>query len=323
MFNHCIKIALLACMFAVPSFAVSEERPLRFIALDGGGFIMQSALMTFARIEHSTGKPIAWLVDGFLGMSSGAIIAAKLCAPKEKTFINIHGANPRVQPKWSAAALRDDFAWSFPYYFWASSLGNSNGLAQTLQLEMGHGFMSDAISRLMIASYNTHSDTTSLFDSNDFERDLHIWNAAQSSVSIGVSKFGIEWSSGPSTAHYKSGVEEPGWIDPGFAPSHRPMWELLATKLSAEYPHRKIFIYSFGHGYEMLDGKTLPIRSWKQDNVEIIRFQPDYRNETLGTFQLHMILPPVLSLVSLVESYAEHILHSPEYLRMVEEMQKD
>ena len=59
------------------------SRPLRVLAIDGGGIRGILAVMVLAELERRTGKPVAELFDFIAGTSTGALVALGLTVPDE------------------------------------------------------------------------------------------------------------------------------------------------------------------------------------------------------------------------------------------------
>jgi len=321
-----IKYFLLFSLSTTPIIslqvaAAEVQKPLIFLCLEGGGMHMCAALETIRRIEDICGFPISDGVDGIIGLSSGAVIAAHLLAP-----------NNLGQARWSAEKLKE----ALPNMFINGALGSAFGgrlsscslgtLKTTgahFKESIGDAFMQQALKRLLIVSYNSHEKKSGVIDSHEkAHHNVPIWNAAEASVSIVAQVMGIELSSGPTAIQFGTDYLSPGWIDGGLGP-HDPLYKILADKLIEEYPKREIIIYSFAGGYfPLTEVSPSPVTKLEHGKVTIVCFQAIYKDIAPTSFWLNtwylMLLNPSSYNIANIEAhfFSKELLNSPEYLAM-------
>jgi|GEM_PF-3615237 len=315
--------ALCLFVFSTTLTAAQREEPIVYLSLEGGGMHMVAALETIRRIEQAANRPISELVDGIIGLSSGAVIAAHLLVPNEEG-----------KAKWSAENLKKEFSSTLVNGALGSALGGSisnffGSKVKTFRTlfneNLGNISMKESLKRLIIISYNSQTKTQGVFDSRDERHHkIPIWNIAQASVSTVANKMGIEWSAGPTTIQFDTDSLSPGWIDGGYG-LHEPIYELLANKLTQECPEREVVIYSFGSGSSSFKGSSKPdfaVATWKKNNISIVRFQPIYNDIDPTWLNIDnwylMLLNPRPNNIDTIERhfFSEELLNSAEYAAM-------
>ena len=251
-----------------------EQRPLIYISLEGGGMHMSPALEVLAQLESRHQRPIAELVDGIIGLSSGAIIGAHLLAPNCKYLARELKSELPCMLKEGAKGSAMNGALT---YFFGDKFFNFETLYKR---NLGEVCMKDAHGHLLIAAYNRENNLTKIFDSHEeSDANIGIWNLAQASGAISNS-IGIELAWGATTIRCGDQLS-PGWVDAGLEPEEqrRPLYESLARKLENSYPYRRIFIFSFGNGSTTFGGniyKESPITILQVGNIVVSRFIPIY-----------------------------------------------
>src|SRR5690349_4100610 len=131
----------------------AQSRPIRVLALDGGGIRGVIPATVLAELERRCNKPIAALFDLIAGTSTGGILALGLTAPD--------AANPG-QPRHSANDLVALYAQKGSVIFRRSLLhtlitlfgllGNKypvRGLEETLKSYFGDSELKDAVSEVL------------------------------------------------------------------------------------------------------------------------------------------------------------------------------
>lgn len=141
-----------------PIHAPPENRPIRILAIDGGGIRGIIPALVLSEIEQRTGKPISHLFDLVAGTSTGAILATALSIPAE--------GGAEKKNKYSARDIVQfyevDGKRVFSRTLWKKirAVGNlaegkysAVGLESVLEDYFGTSRLSDSLTDLMIASY--------------------------------------------------------------------------------------------------------------------------------------------------------------------------
>jgi len=139
----------------------SPSRPLRVLALDGGGIRGIIPASVLAEVERRTGKRIAEMFDLIAGTSTGGILALGLTTPDPAT---------PTKPRHTADELVALYAEKGGVIF-GRSLGHRlltlfgllgskyavRGLERTLRAYFGESRLKDAVTEVLITSYNLES----------------------------------------------------------------------------------------------------------------------------------------------------------------------
>jgi patatin-like phospholipase/acyl hydrolase len=126
----------------------------RILAIDGGGIRGIIPAKVLVEIERQTGKKIAELFDLIAGTSTGGILAAGLCTP-----------GPDGSPKYRASELLDLYRLHGGEIFSSGPLRklaslffgpeySAAGLERQLQAYLGDSRLKDAVTGLLITSYD-------------------------------------------------------------------------------------------------------------------------------------------------------------------------
>ena len=133
-----------------------EQRPLIYIALEGGGMHMSPALEVLAQLEIKHQRPIAEIVDGIIGLSSGAIIAAHLLTPKNQySARELKFGLPRMLKEGAQGSVMNGVL----SYFFSDNFSNFETLYKK---NLGDACMKDARGHLLIAAYNREKNSENL-----------------------------------------------------------------------------------------------------------------------------------------------------------------
>lgn len=141
------------------------KKQINILAMDGGGIRGIFPSMILAEIEKRTGKPICDLFDIMSGTSTGGIIAVGLTVP---------GATPG-KPKLSAADLAELYEKRGNEIFkqsWLQKIGSikdnafsHEGLEHLLNEYFGNARLSQALTQVLVTSYDIEGRTTFYFNS--------------------------------------------------------------------------------------------------------------------------------------------------------------
>lgn len=295
---------------AISTMPLMAERPLRYISIDGGGLKALAPVIWLKEIQIKTGKPLHQLIDGVIGNSAGAVIAASLCtrdpfSPEHALFDADHYATSFVT-----------HAMKFPVIPAFSVVNMDELLNATLHDTFHDAKMSEAFCHLLIGAFDRETNAPFVFDSNSSKvagLDLPIWEAVRASSSIDIpivgpfSSFSVKLSSGDRIGAF-SDLGLQGMTDPT---------DMLKEMLKMKYSHRDIVIYSLGTeagtSSTSVDGK-----------IKVVRIVPNFA-EVLLTWPgyLRSYIPILVFRTSGkimdIRRAAETVVHSPVF----EEMLKD
>ena len=131
-------------------------RPVRVLAIDGGGIRGAIPAAVLAELERRAGRPIAELFDLVAGTSTGGILAAALTVP-----------GPHGRPRLSAAEVAERYDQLGPRVFDRSLLRRittadgliderygSEGLREALDEELGDALLSQALTGVLLTAYD-------------------------------------------------------------------------------------------------------------------------------------------------------------------------
>jgi len=156
----------------VSSHTMSTRKLVKILSVDGGGIRGIIPAMVLAEIEHETGRPACELFDLIAGTSTGGIIALGLSVPGEA----LPDGTPA--PRWSAQQLVDIYANDGPRIFHRSLLRTiesvdgllmekyaASGLEQVLDQYLGDVMLSQALTKVLITSYDVQKHEPFFFKS--------------------------------------------------------------------------------------------------------------------------------------------------------------
>jgi patatin-like phospholipase/acyl hydrolase len=149
-----------------------SRHAVRILSIDGGGIRGIIPAVLLAEIERLTGRPACELFDLIAGTSTGGIIALGLTVPGEQNS----GAGRR--PRWSANDLADLYHREGPKIFHRSLVRTietvdgllvekygAKGLEEALERYMGGALLSDALTDVLIPSYDIQKHEPFFFKS--------------------------------------------------------------------------------------------------------------------------------------------------------------
>ena len=133
----------------------NQQPPIRILSIDGGGIRGIIPALVLARIEQLTNRPIAQLFDLVAGTSTGGILALGLTIPKfpgrplyrAKEFVSMfEREGPRIFSRSMVRTLLTTDS-----LFWKKY--SSHGIEQVLLEYFGDSRLSDAVTDVLIPSY--------------------------------------------------------------------------------------------------------------------------------------------------------------------------
>lgn len=146
---------------------------LRVLAMDGGGVRALIPALVLAEVEERVGRPVAEVFDLLVGASSGGLLALALVTP-----------GSGGQPAYPAGELAGIIAaespriFSRPLFHRLRALGNlleerypADGLEQVLAHYLGEARLSDALTEVMVPSYDIERRRPVLFKSHRARRE--------------------------------------------------------------------------------------------------------------------------------------------------------
>lgn len=148
---------------------IKKKKPIRILSIDGGGIRGIIPAMVLAEIERRTGKNTAYLFDLIAGSSTGGIIALALVKPTEDG-----------KPQYLATDTiriyenKGKTIFSRSFLHKVKSLGNiadqkypADGIESVLNEYFGGALLSDAITDVIIPSYDIERRQPFFFKSSD------------------------------------------------------------------------------------------------------------------------------------------------------------
>ena len=145
---------------------------VKVLSIDGGGIRGIIPALVLAEIERQTGRPACELFDLIAGTSTGGIIALGVTVP------GAEGTGANRQPRWSAQELAELYASDGPEIFHRSLLRTirtadgvlaekyaARGLEAALERYMGDALLSQALTNVLITSYDVQQHEPLFFKS--------------------------------------------------------------------------------------------------------------------------------------------------------------
>lgn len=140
----------------------------KILAIDGGGVRGIIPAVVLADIEKRTGQPIAELFDLIAGTSVGGMLALGLSVPD-----NVHSDKPKYSARELTEVLKRDmpiifkrsFRLSLPFGQYFSRRYSEAGIERVLENYLGEARLADAISDILIPSYEIENRSPEFFRS--------------------------------------------------------------------------------------------------------------------------------------------------------------
>jgi patatin-like phospholipase/acyl hydrolase len=145
---------------------------IKILSIDGGGIRGIIPAMVLAEIERQTGRPACELFDLIAGTSTGGIITLGVTAPGEEQ------PDGKRRPRWSAEQLVDIYTNDGPQIFKHSLLRTietldglvrekykADGLEDVLREYLGDAMLSQALTKVLITSYDIQQHEPFFFKS--------------------------------------------------------------------------------------------------------------------------------------------------------------
>jgi patatin-like phospholipase/acyl hydrolase len=331
---------LFSMLLASSAFAQTDAKTLRFISLDAGALLEFVPILLLEKIEEHSGKPISTLVDGFMGASSGAIVAALASTPNKLDN----------KPKYSMTAIKESFEANAIKAFspkallnavftwlkwpgWTDYEGAGRNLESLLVKQYGQTHLSQVTTDLMIATYDTVLMQPRVFNSTKAKQDpdhnLPLWQAVRASTAV-------PFMFGPAQARFHTAKAWTNLMDPGMKHFSNPS-ALLCQELANSYPRdQKIVIYSLGTG---LNGRKDKNRTYFcTQNIEVVRIDPDYSDRDQSWVRRllsykagsnakgyfwdinYLAAIPLTSYINYIKEHAEPLYKTSQYQRMLADL---
>lgn len=151
---------------------MSSKGPVKVLSIDGGGIRGIIPSLVLGEIERRTGRPACELFDLIAGTSTGGIIALGVTVPGEE------GPGGVTHPRWSALELAEMYAEEGPKIFHRSLMRtvetvdgllvekySADGLQAALERYLGEARLSQALTDVLITSYDVHDHQPFFFKS--------------------------------------------------------------------------------------------------------------------------------------------------------------
>jgi patatin-like phospholipase/acyl hydrolase len=164
---------------------MNHDKTFRVLCIDGGGIRGIIPALILAEIEERTQKPISQLFDYIAGTSTGGILSLGLVMP------NAEG-RPRYSAKDLVGLYQEKGANIFSVDAWKSISSGGGildekysqvGIENTLQQYFGKTTLKDALTEVMVTSYDLETRRPYFFKSNKAKQDPRrnhlFWQAAR------------------------------------------------------------------------------------------------------------------------------------------------
>ena len=171
-----------------PEPSVISVRPVRILAIDGGGIRGLIPALVLAEVERRTEKRVAELFDLVAGTSTGGILACALSVP-----------GPDGGPRYTAEELTQLYVTEGPRIFHRSlvkqlfSLGgiaderyDDDGLRTALDTYLGEAYLSEALVPILVTAYEIE-DRFAFFFRSERARDKATYDYALTDVAHATS----------------------------------------------------------------------------------------------------------------------------------------
>ena len=260
-------------------------RTVTILSIDGGGIRGIIPAMILAQIENRTGLPVYRLFDMVAGTSTGGIIALGLTKP------NAYGVN-QYSAEQMVKLFEDDGPRIFRHSFWGQirSLDgwrderySSDGIDQTLQRLAGETRLKDALTRVLVTSYDIERRDAIFFKS---------WLAATNEAfDFSVRDVARATSAAPTyfQAHkVQVGRDYYSLVDGGVVAGNPTLCALVDAR--DLFPGAQFFILSLGtgqarHSFSYDRAKDWGKIAWAQPVIDIVFYasnhQVDYQVKML------------------------------------------
>lgn len=166
------------------------KRPFTILAIDGGGIRGIVPAMVLADLERRTGRPTAQVFDLIAGTSTGGMLALALSRPARR-----RGKTPKYTAEDLVALYRNEGADIFTRSVWhavhsfqglADERYPAGGLERVLERYLGRTTLSEALTNVLVTSYDLHSRRPVFFKSHkakiDPARDFPMTAVARAST---------------------------------------------------------------------------------------------------------------------------------------------
>ena len=156
---------------------------VRILSIDGGGIRGIIPAMVLSELERRTGRPIASLFDLIAGTSTGGLLALGLAVGDES-------GKPKYKASDMIALYREEAQTIFPRNFFKEALATfagpkypEVGIEGVLKSRFGSARLKDALTDVLITSYDLERGEAILFKSReakiDSQQDYPMWQLAR------------------------------------------------------------------------------------------------------------------------------------------------
>ncbi len=212
-----------------------DRRPLRILALDGGGIRGLVPARVLQAIEERTERPIADCFDLIAGTSTGGILALGLTVPRPE------GGGPRWRAEQLAEMYRERGRVIFrrtPLHVlgaWLIEKYGARGLDGVLQERLGDARLGDALTEVLVTSWDLSANVPRYFSSTD-----------PATAGVPMREAGRATSAAPTyfRPHWREGR---AYVDGGVF-ANDPARLAWMAKRAPEAPGRPIVLVSLGTG---------------------------------------------------------------------------
>lgn len=277
-----LSVCLLTCIFSMSTLALAEKKV--YLSLDAGAMFGFLTAKVIQDIEKQTGKPLYQSIDGIIGTSTGAIVAALATLPAS----NKKDGSPYTGEE-IAQFYRTQGGTIFGSVISAVT-ARTFGMkpqvepADVLQNELGQVFLnkdlSDALIPLRILSYDQTQKQPYVFDSIQAKEDKNMNTSIASAVLASASVnqiyglFGLIKAFGEASVEFHGGSKRQ-FVDIGSpntpGQSFNPTQHLYSQLNQQNSNQDEIILISIGNGYSLGNQVTQDINS----KIKVIRLEPN------------------------------------------------
>ncbi len=299
---------------------------IKVLSIDGGGIRGIIPALILSRIEQKTGKPISKLFDLIAGTSSGGILALGLTKPS-----NSSQSSPHYSAKDLVSFYENDGKEIFTTSFFRRVYTVENlleerytsyGVEKVLDKYFGESRLKDALTEVIVPSYEIERRTTFFFKSlNAKEREGHDFLMSEVARSTSAAPTYFE----PKKISFKNSSDYFALIDGGVFANNPAMCAYVEAKTM--YPDAdEIVLVSIGTGEQIEpllynNAKGWGLAQWARPLLEVMF---DGVSDTVD-YQLSKLLPPSKSGMRMYYRFQANLEHgtgdldnsSPENIRML------
>ena len=280
------KTILIVCyLFCVSPVSAKENqtKTKRYLALHGGALAGVVPIRLLSHIEEKTGRKMATMVDGMIGTSIGAIIAAAINVPEtwdgDQPMYSVEDLGRTLEEQSSHLSA---FAWT---------LGNSMILGNNIFPMLNSRYLSQSVTNLMIQVYDSKEKKLAIFSRDaakvDQSVDMPIWQSLRGASSL---KFNQQMD-------FNTTSSEAIYTDAGLVGGNDPTDSLCAILSKQTYQQDEhVVIYSLGTGFGGdLDHSNDMFVCRDQPKIKVIHITPNYKSTRAQTSWIRALAPTLKS----------------------------